>query len=293
MRNGVAQKPDLRLKSIGRWPLLRQENRVNKIPISVYIITQNEEHRIACAIGSVVSWADEVIVVDSGSTDKTVEVALAAGAKVLHRDWTGYGPQKRFAENQCANNWVLNLDADEEVTPALASEMQQAVDSAPERQAAFLVRITDVLPEEETPAWFAYSYKVLRLYNREFGQMSTHEYQDRVELKSGLTSGLQGRILHRSFVSWEETIRKFNFYTTQVASARVSASKLPSTLRLWLEFPASFLKVWLLRRMIFRGTMGMAMSVSVAYLNLLRLLKTREAASASAESVEQAERIAA
>ena len=266
---------------------------MSKIPVSVYIIAQDEEHRIARAIGSVVSWADEVIVVDSGSSDDTVEVARSAGAKVLHRDWTGYGPQKRYAESQCANSWVLNLDADEEVTPALAVEMQQAVDSAPENQAAFLVRITDVLPEERTPAWFAYSYNVLRLYNREFGQMSTHDYQDRVELTSGLTSALQGRILHRSFVSWEETIRKFNFYTTQVATARVSASKLPTTIRLWLEFPASFLKVWLLRRMIFRGTMGMAMSVSVAYLNLLRLLKTREAAAERSDVTEKTRRVAA
>lgn len=250
---------------------------VSHAPVSVYLITKNEETRIARAIRSVVDWADEVIVVDSGSEDRTVEIAKNCGARVLHRNWEGYGPQKRFAENLCRNKWVLNLDADEEVPSSLAAEIQKAVASAGTNQAAFMIRITDLLPGESNPSWFAYSYRVLRLYHRDHGNMSTHAYQDRVEIHTGRISSLRGRILHRSFVSWEETVRKFNFYSTQVGESRAAGGKSPSTLRIWFEFPATFVKNWIIRRMILRGTMGFSMSLTIAYLNLLRLLKTREA----------------
>lgn len=247
-------------------------------PVSVYIITKNEEPRVARAIRSAVDWADEVIVVDSGSTDNTVPLAESLGARVLHRDWTGYGPQKRFAEEQCRNRWVLNIDADEEVTPELASEIQQAVNTAREQQAAFQIRVTDLLPAESKPRWHAYSYDILRLYHRDFGRMSDHRYQDRVEIQSGVTSRLRGRILHTSFISWQATLEKINFYSSQVARERVhkkQSSLVP--LRLWTEFPLTFLKVWVGRRYILRGTAGLAMSITVAYLNLMRLLKTQEA----------------
>lgn len=247
-------------------------------PVSVYIITKNEEPRIARAIRSVAGWADEVIVVDSGSTDGTVLIAESLGARVLHRHWTGYGPQKRFAEDQCRNRWVLNIDADEEVTPELAAEIQQAVNMAADQQAAFQIRVTDVLPGESRPRWHAYSYNILRLYHRDFGRMSNHQYQDRVEIHGGKTSRLKGRIFHTSFISWQATLDKVNFYSTQVAQERAcSKQSVLFPVRLWTEFPLTFLKVWIGRRYLFRGTAGLAMSITVAYLNLLRLLKTQEA----------------
>lgn len=252
------------------------------IPISVYLITKNEEARIGRALASVIKWADDVIVVDSGSTDSTVKVAEAMGVRVLHRNWEGYGPQKRFAEDQCRNRWVLNLDADEEVSKELAVEIQSAVDSASIDQAAFQIRVTDLLPGETVPRWHAYSYNILRLYNRDFGRMSNHRYQDRVELKGGTTASLRSRIYHRSFISWKATLEKINFYTSQVAMERVASGKLRlSSIRLWTEFPLTFLKIWIGRRYALRGSMGLAMSITVAYLNLMRLLKSQEALAVS------------
>lgn len=253
------------------------------VPVSVYIIAKNEESRIASAVRSVISWADEVIVVDSGSEDRTVEIARSQGARVLQRDWEGYGPQKRFAEEQCRNDWVLNIDADEEVTSKLADEIAATLATAAANQAAFHVRVTDMLPGEESPRWFSYSYNVLRLYNKSLAKMSLHQYQDRIDVHKGEVSSLNGRILHRSFISWEATVQKMNFYSSQVAEQRAERGSRHSTLRLWFEFPATFLKIWLLRRYIFRGTMGLGVSLSVAYLNVLRLLKTDEALRSSAK----------
>lgn len=247
----------------------------HRTPISVYIVAKNEADRIGRAIRSVVDWVDEVIVVDSGSEDRTVEIAEAAGARVLYNAWQGYGPQKRFAEDQCRNDWLLMLDADEEVSPELRAEIQACFHQSPQ-VAAFRMRITDMLPGEARPKWFAYSYQIMRLYNRHHGRCSDHAYKDRVEITSGEVHPLRGRIWHHSFRSWEASVAKLNFYTSQVAQDRVYRKMMLMSLRLYTEFPLQFLKCYLGRRFALRGAMGLAMSITVAYLNLLRLLKTAE-----------------
>ena len=90
---------------------------MGRVRLSCCIIARDEADRLARCIEAVKGLADEVVVVDSGSTDRTVEIARDLGARVFHRDWDGYGPQKRYAEDCAAYDWVLNLDADEVVTP--------------------------------------------------------------------------------------------------------------------------------------------------------------------------------
>lgn len=99
---------------------------MSRLPVTVSIICLNEEETIANAIQSV-AWADEVIVVDSGSTDRTQEIARQLKAKVIENAWPGYGQQKNFAQSQASHDWVLNLDADEIVPPELAKEIQEAL----------------------------------------------------------------------------------------------------------------------------------------------------------------------
>ncbi|GMA76660.1 hypothetical protein GCM10025880_30770 [Methylorubrum aminovorans] len=87
------------------------------LPISVFIIVKNEADRLGASLAAVRDLADDIVVVDSGSTDGTQALAASLGARVIHNDWPGYGRQKRFAEGQCRHDWVLNLDADEVVPP--------------------------------------------------------------------------------------------------------------------------------------------------------------------------------
>lgn len=259
------------------------------LPISVYIITKNEAERIGRVIASVVDWVDEVVVVDSGSEDETVQMAERAGARVLFNAWPGYGPQKRFAEEQCRNDWLFNLDADEEVSLALAAEIQRLFAAGGPTDQALRMRVTDVLPGELEPKWFAYSYRIVRLYDRRHGRCSDHPYKDRVQMESGSVGRLAGRIYHHSFRSWETTVDKLNFYTSQLARDRCRRPLPLLRLRLFTEFPLQFLKCYLCRRFIFRGSTGLAMSLTIAYLNLLRLLKTDERLRCGADASDQGE----
>ena len=98
-------------------------------PLSVFIIAKDEEDRIPESIKSVIDWADEVIVIDSGSKDKTVAISEEFGASVIYNEWNGYGPQKVFGEGKCRNDWILNIDADEAISPKLKEEIQQLFDN--------------------------------------------------------------------------------------------------------------------------------------------------------------------
>ncbi|HAY23244.1 MAG TPA: glycosyltransferase family 2 protein, partial [Desulfobacterales bacterium] len=95
--------------------------------ISVLVVTLNEEKRRLRECLQVLDWADEILVVDSGSTDRTVEVARQCGARVLHHPWAGFGPQKNWGIERCRHDWVLSIDADEIITPGLAGEIMRAV----------------------------------------------------------------------------------------------------------------------------------------------------------------------
>src|SRR5688572_5763573 len=119
------------------------------LPISCFIIAKDEAKRIARAIASVTAWVDEVVVVvDPRSTDGTQDVARRLGAKVTENPWPGYGAQKRFAEDLCRNRWLLNLDADEAVTPSLEKEIRALFAQGEPAVAGYRVFIAEILPFE-------------------------------------------------------------------------------------------------------------------------------------------------
>ena len=136
-----------------------------RLPLSVFIIAQDEADRIGRAISSVIDWVDEVIVIDSGSTDGTQELAARLGARVINNAWPGYGPQKRFGEDQCRNDWLLNIDADEEITLDLRAEIVSLFDTGTYTSADYWrIMIRDVFAHESAPALWAYGYHQIRLY---------------------------------------------------------------------------------------------------------------------------------
>lgn len=250
------------------------------IPVSVFIITRNEADRLATAIASVRGWAGEVVVVDSGSTDGTPELAKSLGAKVYANDWHGYGPQKRFAEDRCCNHWLLNLDADEEITPELAAEIQALFAAGEPAEAGFVLQIRDLLPGEGRLAAGAHTNFVLRLYDRRRGRFSDSPVHDSVLIAQGGTRMLAAPVLHRSFRNLAHAIDKMNGYSTaQAANLRAKGGVAWLGLRLVTEFPIAFFKVYVLRGFALRGMRGFIYAVNYAFGRFVRLAKVWESSS--------------
>jgi glycosyltransferase involved in cell wall biosynthesis len=133
--------------------------------LSVCIITKNEGAAIGRCIRAVQALSDDIVVVDSGSTDDTVGIAASLGARTLFNRWPGYGPQKRFAEDQARYDWILNVDADEVVTPDLAAEISALLKTEPDF-AAYKFHVPTVYPGQEKPRLWADDYNIARLYDR-------------------------------------------------------------------------------------------------------------------------------
>ncbi len=126
--------------------------------LSIFIIARDEADRIGRTIAAVRDLSDDIVLVDSGSQDDTVAIAEALGARVLHNDWPGYGPQKRFAEDQCRHNWLLNIDADEVAPPDLVEEIRRSLAGGAPGIDGFRIRIAEIFPGEERPHPLAYAW---------------------------------------------------------------------------------------------------------------------------------------
>lgn len=248
-------------------------------PISVFIIARNEADRIARAIESVGGFAEEVIVIDSGSTDDTCGVAESLGARVIHNAWAGYGAQKRFGEDQCRNDWIFNLDADEAASPALAAEIRELLASGRLGQADFWrVRIKDVFAHERGAAPWAYGYNQIRLYDRRRGRFSESTVHDTVRPPKGARLGqLKAPMEHRSIRSIAFHVEKMNRYSTMQAEDMAARGRRIGRWRLATEFPLAFLKAYLLRRYALYGWWGLVISTNFAYTRFLRVAKVYEA----------------
>jgi len=249
-------------------------------PVTVTIITLNEAHHIAAAIDSA-TWADEVLVVDSGSTDGTQRIADAAGARVIFNQWPGFGQQKRFAETQCRNDWLLNLDADEAVSPALAIEIQSLFEAGEPQFAAYAFPINDVYPGQMRPRLWANDYVQPRLYDRRRVRFKDSTIHDSLDVAGMRVGRLKGDVHHFSARSFDDQLQK------AVERARYNAdnTKLKSIgllkLRLLFEFPGAFFKYYVLRRHFTGGLSGFQTSMIGAYSRFARIARMLEAAQKS------------
>ena len=240
-----------------RSPSTRPANR-----ITCTIVAVDEADRIERTIRSVAGLVDEVLVVDSGSQDGTVALCERLGAKVIHNSFTGFGPQKRFAEEQAGCDWILNLDADEWLSDALRDELAEVLLKPLPPTRCFRTRIRVVYPRRETPAPFAYFHNYVRLYNRTTTRMRDSLTHDEVEGTDD-TVQLKSDILHKSYRDFAHIVTKsIAYYELQ----RVEGIKARGAdfLRLWGEFPFQFFKYYLLRRHVFGGADGFAYATALA-----------------------------
>jgi len=245
--------------------------------LSIFIIAQNEADRIGRTIEAVRGLSDDIVVVDSGSVDATVALAEASGARVVPSAWRGYGPQKRFAEDQCRHQWLLNIDADEVVPPDLADEIRAALaDSAPGAD-GFRIRIAEIFPGEAKPHPLAYALAPVRLYRRDRGRYAESIVHDRVAFgPDARLAKLKGVIHHFSVRSIGEQMEKLNRYTDEQARDLALRGEHVPAWRLFVEFPLAFLKAYVMRRHAVRGIYGFMTSMNYAYYRWLRVAKDVE-----------------
>jgi glycosyltransferase involved in cell wall biosynthesis len=221
-------------------------------PLSVVIITLDAAQQIEDCLNSV-AFADEIVVVDSGSRDRTCEIAAARGARILHQDWLGYGPQKQFAVGQARNDWVLALDADERVTDALRENIL-AVLAQPACRAYEMPRRNRFLGR-----WLrhgeGYPDLSLRLFHRAHARWSDDPIHEKV-VADGPVGRLHGDLLHETHTTIADYLRKQNRYTTLQAEQLHARGKRAGAAKLVLSPLFRFIKFYFLRLGFLDGTAG-------------------------------------
>ena len=213
-------------------------------PFSVAIITLNAATQLEACLQSV-RFADDIVVVDSGSTDGTQALAERYGARVIDQTWLGFGPQKQFAVEAARHDWVLCLDADERLTPALQAAIEAEL-AAPRQVAYRFARCNRFLGRylrhgEGYPDWS------LRLFDRRRARWSTDAVHEKV-VADGPVGTLAGDLLHDSAESLATYLTKQNRYTTLAADSAVAAGKRASFGRLALSPLVRFVKFYFLRQ---------------------------------------------
>ena len=242
--------------------------------LSVIIITKNEAANIRACLESV-EWADEIIVVDSGSTDDTVSICKEMGAQVqVHADWPGFGPQKNRALDYASKDWVFSIDADERVTPELRAAIEAALRNDVGTCAAYRIsrRSSYCGRFMRHSGW--YPDHIVRLFKRDVARFSDDLVHERL-LVEGKIGQLDGKLLHYAFEDFEEVLHKMNHYSTAGAQMMQARGRQASLLGAVLRGLWSFIRTYFLRAGFLDGCEGFMLAVSNAEGTYYRYLKLR------------------
>ncbi|MBQ9903611.1 MAG: glycosyltransferase family 2 protein [Synergistaceae bacterium] len=244
--------------------------------LSLYVIAMNEEERLPRTLESAKNLVDEIVVVDSGSTDRTEEIAKSYGARFIFHEWESVGHQVKFAEEQCEYDWVLRLDADEVIPEALAEEISSIRLNG--GKDGYILPIGEVYPGMRHANRWVKHYKQIRLYNRRAWTMSGLVGHDAVvKAKDNATKGkCRNLIDHYSFMSLHKAVDKYNLESDRLASRSVEQGKNYSAWRLLGCSTLEFLKFYVLDRFFLLGWWGFIHSVNVSYLRFLKFAKFYE-----------------
>lgn len=244
-------------------------------PLSVLVPTRDEAADLPECLASA-SFADEIVVVDSGSTDGTVELARSAGARVLARPFDTHARQKNWALPQLAHDWVLALDADERVTPELRDEIRRTLEVAGALRGYRIPRRNTFLGREIRGSGWQHD-RVLRLFDRRAARFDERRVHERVVVDGG-TGSLRGALVHHSCRDIADWLRKTERYAALGAEEAFAQGRRPRPGDLALRPAARFLKQWLLQAGFRDGTEGWVLCATSAYGVMLKYARLRELA---------------
>ena len=241
--------------------------------ISVTFITLNSEKTLKPVLEAV-SWADEIVLVDSGSIDKTLEIAQQFKAKIVYRAFDGYGSQKNFATEQASHDWILSLDDDEILTPELQKEIQN-LDLENTDYQGFKIPRSLIFLGKLLRFSGEYRRLTLRLFNRKSGNWNAEYVHESVEVK-GKIGTLKNQILHDSYRDLTDFFNKFNKYTSLGAKTLAERGKTASSLKIISRFPTTFLKIYLLKGSCLDGYAGFMWALLTAINPVVKYAKLKE-----------------
>lgn len=243
--------------------------------ISALIIVKDEERQIADCLSSLV-FAEEIVVVDSGSTDRTEEICRSdPRVRWFSEPWKGFGPQKNSALEKARNDWVFSIDADERVTPELAAEIASLGRAAPAadgfrvpRRSFFGTRCV------RHGGW--YPDYTIRLWRREAGRFVDRSVHEVVGVQ-GVVGTLRGDLLHYTYRDTEDFLRRMNRYSTLAAGELRRQGARATTLDLLLRPPFTFFRMFVLRAGFLDGALGFRLAVLYAMYTFSKYSKLRDA----------------
>jgi len=245
------------------------------IPVSAVIITRNEAANIRRTL-SKLYWCDEIIVVDSYSTDDTVDICKEFGCQVYSNRFEGYGAQKKYAVSKAKNNWILSLDADEVLSDALILEMTTELHRNKDiPYSGYQLPMNLVFLDKEFRYGKESQRYFLRLFDKRKGNFNNKTVHEKIELE-GEVSRFGHRILHYSYTSFDQWYKKCEYYTTLSAEAAVEKGKNKSLLAVLFALPYYFFRYYFIERNFMNGENGFYWSVFCSYYHLMKYAKIRK-----------------
>lgn len=243
------------------------------IKISAVIISLNAERTLEKVLKSL-HWCDEIVLVDSGSTDSTLELAQKYKTKIVHQKFLGFGKQKQVGVREAKNDWVLSVDSDEVVSEGLASEIRE-LQLQDTKVKGYYIAITNVFMEKVIDLWGHRTDAHLRFFNKKYGNFSDHEVHELVQV-TGETAYLKNNILHYSYDSLHSYFDKFNAYTGLGAKESLKKNKSVSAFSMLLRIPLKFFQLYFFRGAFRHGFPGLVWSVCSAFYPFVKYAKLRE-----------------
>ncbi len=241
--------------------------------LSVVIITFNEEKNIERCLQSV-QWADEIVVLDSFSTDRTLEICKRYTDCVFQGEWRGYGAQKNRCAEKSSHQWILNLDADEAVTPEGAEEIKRLLKNPLDCPAYDFPR-KNYIGERWIRYCGWYPDRIIRLYDKRVVRFTEGKVHERLQPDDHV-GGMQEPLLHFSFEDMADYVQRQNRYSTLAASERAGAGKKSGWANLILNPIWVFLKCYFLRQGFREGRLGLFVAASMAFYTFLKYAKVAE-----------------
>jgi glycosyltransferase involved in cell wall biosynthesis len=247
---------------------------LEKIPLSVAIITKNEEENIRQCLQSV-AFAAQIVLVDSGSTDATLSIAAEFGCEIYSEEWHGFGPQKQLAIEKCSQPWVLVLDADERISPETAGIIKKIVTDSKVKEAGFSFPRKNYFQGRWIKHAGWWPDRIIRLFRKEAGRMTSAIVHESVEVQ-GIVGELESAIEHYTESRLSKIIQKIDRYSTLGAETAFKEGKKSSTGGAFLRAFFTFIQDYFFRLGILDGMPGLTLAVTDSVNKFFKYAKLSE-----------------